>query len=398
MTMNALQRRFDQLIARCELKFQRFIYDEIDWTQPLIGIMGQRGVGKTTLMLQRIKLAFKDTDKAFYASLDNIWFGDHTLIDLAEMLSEKGVTHLFLDEVHRYPGWQLQVKNIYDTFPDLYIVFTSSSLLELDHSIGDLSRRASMHYLPGLSFREFIAIEGLETPRRLSLSDILLSHEKIAYEISRKLDVISLFKKYSEVGYYPFYKTMTRNDYYSRLDQIISTVIDLDIPAVENIEYETLLKAKRLIGIVAGVTPYQPNFTSLAGQMDTNWKQLAKLFNLLDRAGIFRQLFAGGRNPASLAKAQKVLMNNPAIMYALDTPQIGAVRESVFAAMLSVGHKLTNPKQGDFMVDGRYLFEIGGKNKGFNQIKDLPDSFVVCDDTAVGFANKIPLWIFGLLY
>lgn len=397
--MEILIRRYKKLLGETDTRFHRFLYSEIDWEQPLIGIKGQRGVGKTTIMLQRIKETDPSGEKSFYASLDNLWFADNSLIDLAEEMVKRGITHLYLDEVHRLSGWEQQIKNLYDSYPELHIVFTSSSLLVIDHSIGDLSRRVSMHRLPGLSFREYLVFEGHSVPDRLSLSDILFSHEKLAPSISSSLDVLPLFRKYMEKGYYPFFKSMKTNDYYSRLEQTITTVIESDIPAVEKkIDYETLIKAKRLVSIIAGSLPYIPNVNTLAGVMGTNRNQILKLFDLLDRAGIIRQLFVAVNSPKSLAKPQKILLDNSSLMYALDAPQIGAARESTFSSLLSVDHNVGFAKDGDFMVDGRYLFEIGGKGKGFAQIRNIPDSFVVADDIEFGFGNKIPLWLFGFLY
>lgn len=397
--MEILIRRYKKLLAETSTSFHRFLYSEIDWEQPLIGIKGQRGVGKTTMMLQRIKETDPTGEKSFYASLDNLWFADNSLIDLAEEMVKMGVAHLYLDEVHKLSGWERQIKNLHDSYPELHIVFTSSSLLVIDHSIGDLSRRVSMHILPGLSFREFLIYGGHGTFPRLELADILFSHEKIAASISSSLNVLPLFKKYMEKGYYPFFKSMNVSDYYSRLEQTVTTVIESDIPAVEKkIDYETLIKAKRLVAIIAGSLPYIPNLNTLAGVMGTNRAQILKLFDLLDRAGIIRQLFVAINSPKSLAKPQKILLDNSSLMYALEAPQIGAARESTFSSLLSVNHHVGFAKDGDFIVDGRYLFEIGGKGKGFAQIRNIPDSFVVADDIEFGFGNKIPLWLFGVIY
>lgn len=397
--MEILRRRYKKLLSEVKTNIHRFLYYEIDWSQPLIGIKGQRGVGKTTLMLQRIKETDPSGEQSFYVSLDNLWFADHTLIELAETLVSQNVFNLYLDEVHRFPGWERQVKNLYDQYPELHLVFTSSSLLVIDHSIGDLSRRASMYTLPGLSFREFLMFEGEEPMDRLALTDVLYSHETIAPAISSRIGIQAYFRKYMSKGYYPFYKSMRTDDYYGRLEQTISTVVDSDIPAVEKkIDYETLIKAKRLIGIVAGTQPFQPNMTTLAGLMGTNRNQLLKLFDFLDRAGIIRQIFANVNSPVGLAKPQKVLLNNSTLMCALGTPKIGAERECTFASFLSVDHRVGYAKDGDFIIDNRYLFEIGGKGKGFAQIRDIPDSFVVADDFEFGFGNKIPLWLFGFLY
>lgn len=395
--MEILIRTYRRRLSEVDTRIHRFLYSDIDWNQPLIGIKGQRGVGKTTLMLQRIREADSEGNHSFYANLDNIWFADHSLIDLAEELLKRGVTHLYLDEVHRMPGWERQIKNLYDSYPELHVVFTGSSLLVMDHSIGDLSRRVSMHTLPGLSFREFLMFEGQEVMERLSLSDILYSHETIAPSITSRLDVITLFHRYMEKGYYPFYKSMKVNDYYSRLSQVVTTVIESDIPAVETkIDYETLVKAKRLMVIISASLPYIPNISTLSGLMGTNRAQIIRLFDLLDRAGLIRQLFISQKSPKSLAKPQKILLNNSSLMYALESPQIGAVRESTFASFVGVDHSIGFAKDGDFIVDNRYLFEIGGK--GFAQIRNVPDSFVAADDIEFGFGNKIPLWLFGFLY
>lgn len=397
--MDILIRTYKRRLSEIDTKIHRFLYSEIDWSQPLIGIKGQRGVGKTTMMLQRIKEVDPEGDKSFYANLDNIWFADHTLVDLAEELLARGVTHIYLDEVHRMPGWEQQIKNLYDSYPELHVVFTGSSLLVIDHSIGDLSRRVSMHTLPGISFREFLMFEGYDTLPRLSLPDILYSHETIAPSISSQINVLSLFRRYMEKGYYPFYKTMTVNDYYSRLSHVVTTVIESDIPAVEKkIDYETLIKAKRLIAIISASLPYIPNMSTLSGLMGTNRAQIIRLFDLLDRAGLIRQLFVTQNSPKSLAKPQKILLNNSSLMYALESPQIGAVRESTFASLVGVDHRIGFAKDGDFIVDNRYLFEIGGKGKGFAQIRNIPDSFVAADDIEFGLGNKIPLWLFGFLY
>lgn len=397
--MDTLIRTYKRRLANVDTRIHRFLFYEIDWEQPLIGIKGQRGVGKTTLMLQRIKDIDPRGEKSFYVSLDNLWFADHSLIDLAEGILTKGITHLYLDEVHRFPGWERQIKNLYDSYPELHVVFTGSSLLEIDHSIGDLSRRVSMHTLPGLSFREFLMFEGYEVTERLQLSDILYSHETIAPSISARLNVIPLFKRYMEKGYYPFYTSMRQDDYYNRLEQTVTTVIESDIPAVEKrIDYETLIKAKRLVSIISASLPYIPNMTTLSGVMGTNRTQLLKLFDLLDRAGIIRQLFISVARPKALGKPQKILLDNSSLMYALNSPLIGASRESTFASFLSVGHEVGFAKDGDFVIDNRYLFEVGGKGKGFAQIRNIPDSFVAADDIEFGFGNKIPLWLFGFLY
>ena len=398
--MELLERIYKRLLAHTDTDFYRYLYDKIDWSQPLIGIKGQRGVGKTTMMLQRIKTTDPKGEKSFYASLDNMWFANHSLLDLAEEMASRGVVNLYLDEVHRLPGWERQIKNIYDSYPELHVVFTGSSLLVIDHSIGDLSRRVAMYNLPGLSFREFLLLERkTEVAPPISFTEIIYNHEKIASGLCADIDMPARFHEYMKKGYYPYFKTMTATDYYGRLGNSVSSVIESDIPMVEKkIDYETLLKAKRLLAIIAGSLPYIPNMTSLSGVMGTSRSQLIRLFDLLDRAGLIRQLFLSAKSPKSLAKPQKILLNNSSLMYALDAPQIGAARESTFASLLSVDHSVGFAKDGDFIVDGRYLFEVGGKAKGFAHIRNIPDSFLVADDIEYGFGNKIPLWLFGFLY
>ena len=398
--MELLERIYKRLLAHTDTDFYRYLYGKIDWSQPLIGIKGQRGVGKTTMMLQRIKTTDPKGVKSFYASLDNMWFANHSLLDLAEEITSRGIVNLYLDEVHRLPGWERQIKNIYDSYPELHVVFTGSSLLVIDHSIGDLSRRVAMYNLPGLSFREFLLLERkTEVTPPISFTEILYNHEKIVPGLCADIDMPARFHEYMKKGYYPYFKTMTTTDFYGRLGNSVSSVIESDIPMVEKkIDYETLLKAKRLLAIIAGSLPYIPNMTSLSGVMGTSRSQLIRLFDLLDRAGLIRQLFLSAKSPKSLAKPQKILLNNSSLMYALDAPQIGAARESTFASLLSVDHSVGFAKDGDFIVDGRYLFEVGGKGKGFAQIRNIPDSFVVADDIEYGFGNKIPLWLFGFLY
>lgn len=396
--MKTLKRQYTQLLKYVVTDHVRDLYQHISWGTRLVGIKGARGVGKTTMMLQRIKLAFEDTSKALYVSLDDVWFASHTLLDLGEMAAEESITHLFIDEVHRLPGWQRQIKNVYDFFPNLSVVFTGSSLLELDHSIADLSRRCLMYSLPGLSFREYLEFQGMPM-KKASLSEILYGHEQLSVEYAKDKDILKLFKKYLRHGFYPFYTTETESDYLTRVNNMVSSVIDYDIPAVEKVEYATLLKAKQLLTVMASQTPSPINAVATAGAMDITKNQLVKILSLLERSQILRLLYyKGERNPKSMSKPQKVLLDNPSLLYALGYADLGKVRESFLASMVANEHEVAYPKDGDLLVDGRYLFEVGGARKSFNQIKDLPDSFVAADDIEFGFGNKIPLWLFGFLY
>lgn len=396
--MDALKRQYLRLLKLTSTSHVRDIYTKISWNARLIGIKGARGVGKTTIMLQRIKLTSPDHTKALYVSLDDIWFASHTLLDLAELAEKDGITHLFIDEVHRMRGWERQIKNVYDFFPDINVVFTGSSLLELDYSIADLSRRCLMYRMPGLSFREFLEFQDIALPK-LSLQEIIYSHESVAAKIAGDTDILRLFQTYLRHGFYPFYRTETETDYLIRVNNMISSVIDYDIPAVENIEYATLVKAKQLLTIMAAQTPLPINAKQTADMLQVTTNQMIKILSLLERSQILRLLYyKSERNPKSMAKPQKVLLNNPSLLYAIGYADKGKVRESFLASMMAESHEIAYPKQGDLLVDGRYLFEVGGSKKGFEQIRDIPDSFVAADDIPFGIGNKIPLWLFGFLY
>jgi len=399
--MQALYSTYSRLVEGTDCRYQRYLYTEIDWQERLIGIKGARGVGKTTMLLQHIKLSFKDLSSAFYASLDHIWFSNHTLLELVEYLYTHGVTHLFLDEVHRYLTWVREIKNIYDSYPDMHIVFTGSSLLEIGQAEADLSRRLRTYELRGLSFREYLAINGIAELPVFALDDILTSHMQITASLVSKLKLLPHFEKYIQKGYYPFHLEATSADSYNeRLRQVINTVIAYDIPAVEkDINYETLVKAKRLLMILAQTVPFTPNISTLCATLSTTRNQIIRLLSLLERSALIRQLFAEGKKLKTLGKPNKILFDNPDLMMVLAQPaDTGTVRESFFAAMLAPQHSLHYPPHGDILVDEKFLFEIGGQNKGFGQIRIIPDSYVVADGIETGFGNKIPLWLFGFLY
>lgn len=376
----------------------RYLYDKIAWDDRLIMIKGARGVGKTTMMLQRCK---QNGEKGVYASLDQLYFNDHSIVEFADYHYKHGGTHLYLDEVHRYPGqnWEQEIKNIYDSYPDLHIVFSSSSLLRLNRKSADLSRRIAEYKLNGLSFREYLNFANDFDFKPFSLDDILSSHIRISSDISAHIAVIKEFEKYLEKGYYPFFLDTSEFTYSQRVERIVMAVIDLDIPAVEDIEYETQLKLKKLLVILAEHVPFVPNVTGLCRDIGVSRNQLMKLFGLLADGAVLRTLNDPSTQPKSAAKPEKILFDNPSIMQALGIfHKIGTVRESFVASMLSEAGRLYAPKEGDFLFDKRILFEVGGKGKGFSQIADKPDSYVLADDIVTGVGNKIPIWLLGFLY
>ena len=397
--METLYRIYNRLVEQADFPHHRYLYHRIDWNDRLICIKGARGVGKTSLLLQHIKQDFPNRSRTLYVSLDNIWFTGHTLLELTEYHYTHGGTHLFLDEVHRYPGWIREVKNIYDSYPDLFVVFTGSSLLELDHAEADLSRRLRMYMLQGLSFREYLQFNDVMNMPPLSLMELLDNHVQKASEITAKVKVLPYFERYIRGGYYPFHLIMSEEGYMERVQRVINTIVENDIPSVEPVEYGTIIKIKRLLAQLSRMVPFEVNVSTLCETIGVTRNQLLKLMALLERSALIRQLFAEGKGLRTMLKPDKIVFNNPNLLACLtDNPNIGSMRESFFVDMVGRSHEMAYPKQGDVKVDNRWIFEIGGKGKSFAQIRDVADSFVVADGIEIGFGNKIPLWMFGLLY
>ena len=398
IVMNRIYEISSRLTEALNAPLYRYLYDVISWGDRLIMIKGSRGVGKTTMMLQRCK---ELGDKGVYASLDNFFFNEHTILDLADYHYKHGGTHIFLDEVHRYPhsSWERELKNIYDSYPALNIVFTGSSLLQLNSKIADLSRRVAVYELRGLSFREYLNFTGNHDMASISLPDLLVNHRTLASKITASIRVIGEFEKYLKMGYYPFFIESSEFTYSQRVERLVSSVIDLDIPAVSAIEYETQLKLKKLLVILAEQVPFVPNMTSLSRDVEVTRNQLMKFFTMLSDGAILRTLMDPTTQPKRASKPEKILFDNPSVMQALGIMnKIGTVRESFVASMLSYAGNLYAPKEGDFLVDRKYLFEVGGKGKGFSQIADRSDSYVISDNIETGVGNKVPMWLLGFLY
>lgn len=387
-----------RLIEDLNTPHYRYLYQDVAWSDRLIMIKGARGVGKTTMLYQQCK---DHGEKGLYASLDQLFFNDHTIVELADYHYKHGGTYLYLDEVHLYPrsNWEQELKNIYDSYPGFHIVFTGSSLLSLNSKVADLSRRIATYELRGLSFREYLNFTGEYNFDVVSLDDILSHHTAVATKIASKVRVIGEFEKYLKKGYYPFFMDTSDITYSQRVERLVLNVIETDIPAVTDIEYETQLKLKKLLVVLADKVPFVPNMTKLGQEIGVTRNQLMKFFSLLNDAAILRALKDEATTTKSVAKPEKILFDNPSIMQALGIfNKIGTVRESYAASMLSSSGKIFVAKDGDFLLDRKYLFEVGGKGKGFSQIADKPNSYVVADNLETGFGNKIPLWLLGFLY
>lgn len=395
--MQRLNQRYRQFIDDTALDFTRYLYKEINWENRLILLKGSKGVGKTTMLLQHIKRTFEDRSKAFYASVDASWFTTHTIVDLAEYLVSHGVTHLFLDEVHKYPEWDRQIKEIYDAYPKLHIVITGSSMLQLSRTEADLSRRCRVYTMQGMSFREFLEFSQVAVLPTITLDDILNNHQDIAAHIVNRLPVQKYFEQYLCYGYYPFFKE-EGDGFGARLESVVDSVIQIEIPAVEKISYELVYKIKILLGILAEQNPYTLNVTDLASKLGASRDSIYKMLDLLQKAGLIRRLYQKTGGMRKLQKPEKILFDNTNLMYALSPrSDIGTLRETFTANMLN-SHQLAMPSKGDLLIDDTYLFEVGGHSKDYMQIANIPNSFVVADGIDVGIGNKLPMWLFGFLY
>lgn len=390
---------YHRRLAATDLRFKRYLYEQINWDVRLLGIKGARGVGKTTLLLQRIKEAFDNMDEVFYVSLDNLWFQNHSVDELVDFLYTHGVNHLFLDEVHKYKDWTVLIKNLYDNYPDLNIVYTGSAMLAIDNSKSDLSRRQSLYTLHGLSFREYLEYEGILTLPSLSLEELLKKHTSYALNVVSQIKVLKHFEQYLDGGYYPYYKEAGR-DYLMRIGEVVQQVIDSDIPAVEeSITYATRQKIKKLLMVIAENVPLELNTNKLAASLESTRDQTLKMLYWLDRAALLYLLTDKVKDYKHLSGPKKIYLDNTNLMNALGGKMSkGTQRETFFANQVGAVATLLMPKQGDFMADGKYLFEVGGMQKTFEQIADLPDSYWAIDNVEVGNGNRIPLWLFGCLY
>ena len=385
-------------LAQVTLDFKRYLYSRINWDSRVIGIKGERGVGKTTMLLQRIKEKYSNPDDTFYISLDHYWFGTHQLQDLIEFLYKRGITEFYIDEVHKYKGWSTILKNLVDQYKDLRIVYTGSSLLEIDNAKVDMSRRQTSYTLKGMSFREYLAYEDILHVDAISLEDLLKNHITISIDITAKTKILVAFEAYLRSGVYPFYKEAGL-DFLVRLKAVVDTVIESDLPAVEKITYDTIEKCKKLLMIIAENVPLQPNVTRLSTSLGTTRDSLLKLLYNLDKAEILELLTVELKSYKKLVNPEKIYLGNTNLMYALSPKiDVGTLRETFFIDQLSAIGTIQMPLKGDFLVNGKYLFEVGGESKEFNQIAGIPDSYLAIAGIETGYSACIPLWMFGLLY
>ena len=379
-----------------QMKFVRYLYHEIAWEQQLILIKGARGTGKTTLLLQHFQQQPKN---AIYLSLDDFYFESNRLLLLVEDLYQDGFRQFFLDEVHQYEHWSKDLKNIYDNYEDVKIVATGSSALKLETGKADLSRRMAVYQLYGMSFREFVEYETGVQITPISLTELLENHQQISNEINDLIDPLKFFADYLKHGYYPFYKK-EKKFYHQKLQQIIQLTLDVDLPAVENINFTTIKGMKNLLYILSQIVPYTPNIQSLATKIDSQRNFVLTALDLMEKSSILNLLRKDSQSISYLQKPEKIFLENPnlAYVFAENNTNIGNLRETFFLNQLKVKHDVTAPKHGDFMVDKTYTFEVGGATKTPNQIVGIPLAYIAADNIKFGSQDKIPLWLFGFLY
>ena len=396
--MERLQQISNNAILHVPGKFQRYLYDEIDWDNKLIGVSGARGSGKTVLLMQYLKQKHKQI-KVLYASLDDVYFSENKLLYFAEDFSKHGGKLLLLDEVHRYKNWSQELKNIYDSVPGLKVVFTSSSALEVYRGSHDLSRRAVVYQMPGLSFREYLDFKYQIKLPVISLDQILHNNSDSCNLVNQTIKPLAYFDDYLRSGYYPFFMEAGK-DYLIQLLNTINLVVEVDLPAIHNIDFNSVIKIKKMLSVLSRIVPYKPNIEQLAKQVGTTRDTLLKYLYYLEKAQIIKWLGRDSFGINYLNKPDKLYLNNTNLAFALSNMQvnIGNMRETFFLNQMAVKHNITYPSKGDFIADDTYLFEVGGKNKTQKQIAGMDNAYIVKADTEYGFENRIPLWLFGFLY
>ena len=389
--MDELFSIYYELLKSTGTGFKRYLHGVINWNSRLLSITGARGTGKTTMLLQHIKLS-GIRDSSIYVSADNILLSKTGLFELAGTFYRLGGKHIFIDEIHKYPNWSTEIKNIYDSYPGLQVVFTGSSILDLYHGSADLSRRLVSYHLHGLSFREYLLFNSNIRIEPTTLENIV--NKRTNFEIDKPL---LHFKKYLTTGYYPFFK---EDDFNYRLNSAINAVLEIDIPKYLELKVSTIDKLKQLMQIIAESSPFKPNISKIAELLEISRNVLPNYLAYLDRAGLINRITGQTKGIRALGKTQKIYLDNTNLMstLSLENYNTGNARETFFVNQLILNHTVNLHSQADFIIDNNYIFEIGGKNKDGKQIRNLNNSFLVKDDIEHGFVNVLPLWNFGLLY
>ena len=372
----------------------------VNWEKQLVAIRGSRGVGKTTLIRQYIKQKFGiSAGEALYCVMDSMYFANHTLLELAEQFHLMGGTHLFLDEVHRYPTWSREIKEIIDLYPNMKITFTGSSLIQILNADADLSRRVLSYTMEGLSFREYLQFyKGIHIPV-YSLEDILTNYDDICSETNKLCHPQPLFEEYLRVGYFPFYDG-DEEEYYSRIENVIDFIVGQELPQFCGVDPANTRKVKALIQFLADSVPYELNIAKLSARLELNKNTVLSYINSLGRAELLMLLYSDSKTITRLQKPDKIYLHDPNMFYALGFGEkIGTIRECFLINQLSVNHTVEYGKeQGDFIIDGNITIEVGGPDKTFVQVANIPNSYIFADRIELPVGKKLPLWMAGLVY
>lgn len=380
--------------------FERELERKINWNARLISVRGSRGTGKTTLFLQHIKKTFSNNlNKVLYVNLDNIYFSNNTLVELAEKFASRGGTHLFIDEVYKYENWSKEIKNLYDDFPELHIAFTGSSLLEILNGRADLSRRTLVYELTGLSFREYLSLIKAHDFPIFTLEEILKNNEQISAEIASKIKPFEFFDDYLSFGYYPYFLE-GKDDYFNRLNETLNMILEVELPMLRGLEIAYIPRIKKLLAVIGESAPFIPNITQLAAKIRISRQTLLIYLKYLEDAKLINQLYKKSRGLSVLEKPEKILMENTNLieLFNGENANTDSRRETFVLNQLLHSHKVDFSEESDFFVDSKYTFEVGRKNKKRKQIQEIPDSYIIADDIEFGTDRRIPIWLLGFMY
>ena len=398
--METLFKKHRILISQTSSEIVRDIMKSVNWEKQLVSIRGSRGVGKTTLMRQYIKQKYGvNAGEALYCLMDSMYFASHTLMEVAERFHLMGGKHLFLDEVHKYPTWSKELKESIDLWPDMKITFTGSSLLQILNADADLSRRVLSYDMAGLSFREYLRFyKNLELPV-YTLQEVLEDADSICEEVCKVCHPQPLFEEYLRVGYYPFYDG-DEQEYYSRIENVASFIIDQEMTQFCGVDPAYTRKLKAMMLFLANNVPYDVNIAKLASYLELNKNTVLSYLSSMQRAELLHLLYADNKSVTKMQKPDKIYVHNPNMLCALSSNlNIGTLRECFVVNQLSVGHTVEYGKtQGDFLIDGKITVEVGGQDKSFDQIADIPNSYILADSMEFPVGKKLPLWVVGLLY
>ncbi len=389
------------LMSTVDRKSKRFLYKHIHWNEQAVCIYGARGVGKTTLLCQHLLDNYQSVENALYISADNVHVLSGGLLNIASEFFDLGGEALYIDEVHKYPDWSIEIKNIIDTFKKKKIIFSGSSAIELRHSKGDLSRRVVYHELPGLSFREYLNFAGVVNLEPFILEDVFLNHVVLA-ERFRGLTILKHFNDYLRHGFYPFFLEGT-NTYLLKVNNVIEKIISEDIPAAKTIKPGTVIILKKLLWLVATATCLKPNIDKISKNLEVGRDIVYNGFEYLQQAGLINNVYPQAHGMKLMRKPGKIFMNNTNLLQAINgglalDNKVGSIRETYFANQISVNNSIHTAEKADFIVNNRITIEVGGKNKDEKQIKSVDVAFLAVDGIAVGFGKRIPLYLFGCLY